>query len=51
MPTGPPSAAAYPRASSSTTPWLGGPLDLAIGLAGLLPEAMAYFIDKHGTKR
>jgi hypothetical protein len=25
----------------------GGPLDLTIGLAGLIPDAMAEFIDKH----
>jgi hypothetical protein len=25
----------------------GGPLDLTIGLAGLIPDAMAEFVDKH----
>ncbi len=27
---------------------LGGPLDLAVGLGAIIPDAMAYFIEKHG---
>jgi len=45
-----PSAAACPRVSSSTI-LLGGPLDLAIDLAAVIPDAMMHFINKDQPRR